>query len=71
MSSSPPGEPLSYNTLATSDDTTQGLTQPGVVRLVLPQSGLINAPANDVRIDAQAGVGPKPPRIDDPAIAEG
>ncbi len=69
LSSSPPGEPLSYTTLATSDDSTQGLTQPGVVRLVLPQSGLINAPSNDVRIDAQAGVGPKPPRVDDSAVA--
>ncbi len=69
MSSSGPGMPASYTTLAVSDDSTRGLTQPGVVRLVLPQSGLINAPSNDVRVDAQAGVGPKPPRIDDPDVA--
>ncbi|MGA8533615.1 MAG: putative baseplate assembly protein [Candidatus Tumulicola sp.] len=69
ISSSPPGAPMAYTTLAISDDSTQSLTQPGVVRLVLPSSNLINAPSNDVRVDAQAGVGPKPPRIDDPDVA--
>ena len=38
------------------------------MRLILPQGADIGAPANDVRSDSQAGVGPKPPRIDDPNI---
>ena len=62
-------QPIAYSTLKVVDDTTQGLTQTGVVRLALPPGGAIGAPANDVRADAQAGVGMKPPRIDDPAIA--
>jgi predicted phage baseplate assembly protein len=49
-------------------DTTNGLTQAGVVQLAIP-GGQIGAPTNDVRSDPQAGVGGKPPRIDDPAIA--
>ena len=57
-----------YNTLKVLDDTTQGLTRPGVVRLVLPPADHIGAPVNDVHIDPQAGVGLKPPRIDDPDI---
>jgi hypothetical protein len=57
-----------YNTLKIVDDTTQGLTRPGVVRLALPPSDHIGAPANDVHVDPQAGVGLKPPRIDDPDI---
>ena len=62
------GQPVVYHSLSVVSDTTQGLTQPGVVQLVLPQAGDIGAPANDVRTDSQAGVGPKPPRIDDPDI---
>lgn len=57
-----------YNTLKVLDDTTQGLTRPGVVRLALPPIDHIGAPANDVHVDPQAGVGLKPPRIDDPGI---
>jgi Baseplate J-like protein len=64
----PPGQPVVFHSLSVASDTTQGLTQPGVVQLVLPQAADIGAPANDVRSDAQAGVGPKPPRIDDPDI---
>ncbi len=56
-------------TLKVIYDTTSGLTQNGVVRLMVPSSTLIGAPSNDVRSDSQAGVGPKPPRIDDPAVA--
>ena len=65
----PPGQPISYTTLKVMEDSTQGLTQPGVVRLLLPDSALIGAPTNDVRADVQAGVGMKPPRIDDATIA--
>jgi predicted phage baseplate assembly protein len=39
------------------------------VQLMVPQSAVIGAPSNDVRSDSQAGVGMKPPRIDDPTIA--
>ncbi|HTA44795.1 MAG TPA: putative baseplate assembly protein [Bryobacteraceae bacterium] len=62
------GQPVQYYSLSVSTDTTNGLTQTGVVSLVLPQGADIGAPANDVRTDAQAGVGAKPPRIDDPNI---
>lgn len=58
-----------YTTLKVVDDSTSGLTQDGIVRLMVPSSTLIGAPSNDVRADAQAGVGIKPPRIDDPAVA--
>jgi len=64
----PAGQPVVYHSLSVASDTTQGLTQTGVVQLVLPQSADIGAPANDVRTDSQAGVGPKPPRIDDSDI---
>ncbi len=64
----PPDNPLVYHSLSVAGDTTNGLTQTGVVQLVLPQAADIGAPPNDVRTDSQAGVGPKPPRIDDPDI---
>ncbi len=63
------GQPTVYTTLKIYGDTTNGLTQPGVVQLALPQANLIGAPSNDVRTDAQAGMGMKPPRIDDTDIA--
>lgn len=62
------GQPPAYHSLSAISDTTQGLTRPGVVQLVLPSAQNIGAPLNDVRSDAQAGVGAKPPRIDDPNI---
>ncbi len=62
------GQPLIYYPLSVASDSTNGLTNAGVVQLLLPQSPNIGAPANDVRADMQAGVGPKPPRIDDPNI---
>ena len=70
--SAPPqnGNPV-FTTLKplADEDSTNGLTQAGVVRFILPQTADIGAPSNDVRVDAQAGVGPKPPRIDDPDLA--
>lgn len=54
-----------FDNLTVFDDTTQGLTRPGVIRLALPPAEVIGAPSNDVATDARAGVGPKPPRIDD------
>jgi predicted phage baseplate assembly protein len=64
----PAGQPVKYYSLSIAEDTTNGLTTAGVVQLVLPQASDIGAPANDVRTDSQAGVGAKPPRIDDPNI---
>lgn len=46
-------------------DTTQGFSQQGVVRLELPDSDDIGVPENDVTVDLNAGVGDRPPRIDD------
>ncbi|HEX3549445.1 MAG TPA: putative baseplate assembly protein [Candidatus Elarobacter sp.] len=69
MTSAPPGSDVAFTTLAIVDDTTQGLTRAGVVRLAVPQSADISAPTNDVRADARAGVGPKPPRVDDADVA--
>lgn len=63
------GTSTAYTTLKVISDTTLGLTRNGIVRLQIPQSSLIGAPPNDVRSDSQAGIGMKPPRIDDPAIA--
>jgi hypothetical protein len=45
------------------EDGTAGLTRTGVVTLTLPAA--IGAPENDVRRDLRAGVGDRPPRIDD------
>ena len=50
-------------------DTTGGLTRPGILRLSLPRHDIIHAPANDVRADPDAGVGDRPPRLDDAALA--
>ncbi len=63
------GQSVAYTNLKVFADTTQGLTKAGVVRLLVPPSGNIGAPPNNVRSDAQAGVGLKPPRIDDASIA--
>jgi hypothetical protein len=63
------GQPITYTPLKILGDTTQSLTQPGVVQLLVPTSGVIGAPPNSVLSDPTAGVGMKPPRIDDAAIA--
>jgi predicted phage baseplate assembly protein len=62
------GTPGVYYSVAIAGDTTNGLTQPGVVSLILPQTADIGAPPNDVRSDVQAGVGNRPPRVDDPNV---
>jgi predicted phage baseplate assembly protein len=62
------GEPL-YMALDILVDATEGLTKAGVVRLRLPTERFINAPSNDVRNFMHAGVGPRPPRLDDPQTA--
>jgi predicted phage baseplate assembly protein len=50
-------------------DATAGLTRPGIVRLEVPRGQIVHAPENDVRVDPNAGVGDRPPRVDDAAIA--
>lgn len=50
-------------------DGTAGLTRAGVVRLLLPGADDIGAPDNDVLRQVRAGVGDRPPRLDDPALA--
>lgn len=62
------GQAPAYSNLKVIEDTTAGLTRPGVVRLLVPQTSDIGAPPNDVRTDSQAGLGPKPPRLDDPDV---
>jgi predicted phage baseplate assembly protein len=61
------GEP-EYVTLEALDGT-EGLTRRGVVRLMLPAARDIGAPSNDVRAALDAGVGDRPPRLDDPEQA--
>lgn len=51
------------------NDTTAGLTRPGVLRLPMPDESLLWAPVNDVGENPRAGVGDNPPRIDDPEKA--
>jgi predicted phage baseplate assembly protein len=63
----PAGQSPQYTPLKILNDTTKGLTQPGVVQLLVPSA--FGAPSNDVRSDPKSGVGMKPPRIDDPTIA--
>jgi predicted phage baseplate assembly protein len=50
-------------------DSTAGLTRSGIIRLTLPREGIIHGPTNDVRADPDAGVGDRPPRLDDTALA--
>jgi Baseplate J-like protein len=50
-------------------DRTSGLTCQGTVRLLLPGGDDFGAPTNDVLGKLDAGVGDRPPRIDDAAIA--
>jgi predicted phage baseplate assembly protein len=50
-------------------EPTNGLTRPGVLRLSLPDKKFIWAPSNDVGVNARAGVGDAPPRLDDAAKA--
>lgn len=50
-------------------DTTGGLTRSGITRLTLPRDAIIHAPENDVRVDPDAGVGDRPPRLDDATTA--
>ena len=58
-----------YLTLDVLFDGTAGLTRTGVVRLLLPGKDDMGVPTNDVLVQHLAGVGERPPRIDDPETA--
>jgi predicted phage baseplate assembly protein len=63
------GGKLEYLTLEPVADSTQGLTRRGVQRLVLPSlSALEAAPPADETDPLGAGVGDRPPRVDDPEL---
>ncbi|HSA79710.1 MAG TPA: putative baseplate assembly protein [Geminicoccaceae bacterium] len=63
-----PDDPLGFTPLEVEQDTTGGLARPGTLRLLLPSRAAVFAPADDVRADFRAGVGPRPPRLDDPDL---
>jgi predicted phage baseplate assembly protein len=63
------GDGTDYLPLELLSDGTSGLTQPGVIRLLLPGDDDFGVPSNDVIGDVDAGVGDRPPRIDDPVTA--
>ena len=58
-----------YLPLEILSDGSAGLTRAGVVRLLLPGADDFGVPTNDVLDDHRAGVGDRPPRIDDPVAA--
>ena len=64
------GDGTLYMPLNVLSDTSVGLTQPGVLRLLLPGKDDMGAPTNDVLQQVAAGVGDRPPRIDDPTVAQ-
>lgn len=63
-----PGEVVYLDT-PVDDDRTAGLTAEGTLRLVLPRAAMVAAPSNDIVAEIDAGVGDRPPRLDDPALA--
>src|SRR6202041_521129 len=62
------GLPFQYASMKVMSDSTEGLTQPGIVRLQLP-TGPIGAPPHHVLPDWIAGRGMSPPRSADRTIA--
>jgi predicted phage baseplate assembly protein len=60
---------VEYLTLEALSDGTNGLTERGVTRLALPAEEFLDAPGNDARAALDAGVGDRPPRIDDVEVA--
>jgi hypothetical protein len=65
-----PGGPPGWLPVETTEDGTAGLARAGTLRLVLPPAGRLRAPPDDVGAAFQAGVGDRPPRLDDPALAD-
>ncbi|MEM8537430.1 MAG: baseplate J/gp47 family protein [Pseudomonadota bacterium] len=60
---------VSYRDLPVDADTTAGLSKEGVLRLVMPRAAQVFAPTNDLEDEVFSGVGERPPRLDDPALA--
>lgn len=58
-----------YLDLPVEDDRTAGLGAEGTLRVVLPGAAVLYAPSNDLTAEVDAGVGNRPPRIDDPVLA--
>ena len=58
-----------YLPLDVLSDGSAGLTRTGILRLLLPGKDDMGAPTNDVLVQHLAGVGDRPPRIDDPETA--
>ncbi len=58
-------EPGVYLALEVVADSSAGLSRQGVLRLAVP-GGQPGAPPNDVYDEIRAGVGDRPPRLDDP-----
>jgi predicted phage baseplate assembly protein len=58
-----------YLPLEVLADGTSGLVRPGVTRLLLPGADDFGVPGNDMLQNVRAGVGDRPPRIDDPVTA--
>ena len=63
------GDGEDFLPLQVLDDGSAGLTRAGVVRLLLPGRDDMGAPTNDVLSQVSAGVGDRPPRLDDPAVS--
>lgn len=55
--------------LQVQNDTTGQFSREGTLRLVLPDGSQVAAPENDIDSDLQAGLGDRPPRIDEAAVA--
>ena len=68
--SDPRGGESDYLTLERVSDTTAGLTRRGVRRMVMPGASEIGVPSSDINDPLRAGVGDRPPRIDDAKLAE-
>ncbi|MCB9742410.1 MAG: putative baseplate assembly protein [Alphaproteobacteria bacterium] len=65
----PAGGGTRYYELEVQSDGSNGLTRAGVVELLLPDAAQMGRPSNDVTQDLDAGVGPRPPRLDDEDVA--
>lgn len=63
------GDGTGYLPLELLADGTSGLTRPGVAKILLPGGDDFGVPSNDVLGNIEAGVGDRPPRIDDPLTA--
>jgi predicted phage baseplate assembly protein len=60
------GAQVDFLTMDRVVDTTKDLTRQGVMRVAMPTPEKFSAPTNNVRDDLLAGVGERPPRLDDP-----